>query len=517
MSIQRRDDDDDGQLQTSTERCIGAPLHRILHCAHPMETFRAIDEEKNIVKASNLPAAVRWALSAPHSVERIGLCADVVKELDRGRSSVPSTTSTSRRRGPREEEKYTRLDWNDHVASQSSKRFRRRYRMDLGCFNSILSDIRPILGKWSWSHRRGEPILPEHQLAITLRMLAGASYLDCAVIFRVAESTVYRIFWRVVTAICNKYEITQSYDLEELKRLEGEFRSRSEKQVLAGCVGCIDGLLIKIRQPSDTETAHPKRYYSRKCFHAINIQAVCDVHGRFTTFEARGPGSMSDKQVWKLLDLYRDLEVDKKMPPGFWIAGDAAYPCTEHMIGPYTGNATEEQDSFNWAQSQLRIRIEMAFGKYVGRWGILWRPLRMHHGRAVIVANCCAKLHNLIISHDLKNGEYYSDEAQHQFKRTPVQLARGGHCEMQADRSALRAAVARNRHKRRKLPSVNVMEPPVFGKDGAPLNLLNDAWNYQQSRRTSSLRESLKADVVRLGVKRPRTSSIYVDRTQDTH
>eukprot|EP00954_Amorphochlora_amoebiformis_P004192 326780-Amorphochlora_amoeboformis.AAC.1 len=85
------------------------------------------------------------------------------------------------------------------------------------------------------------------------------------------------------------------------------------------------------------------------------------------------------------------------MPCGFWIAGDAAYSCSDCVIGPYSdveARNDRRKDNFNWSQSQLRIRIEMAFGKLVGRFGVLWKPMSISYDRAAIVAMACAKLHN---------------------------------------------------------------------------------------------------------------------------
>lgn len=41
------------------------------------------------------------------------------------------------------------------------------------------------------------------QLAVALRMFAGASYIDVAVLFGIAKETVFKIMWDVVDAINN--------------------------------------------------------------------------------------------------------------------------------------------------------------------------------------------------------------------------------------------------------------------------------------------------------------------------
>ena len=54
---------------------------------------------------------------------------------------------------------------------------------------------------------------------------------------------------------------------------------------------------------------------------------------------------------------------------------------------------------FNFYQSRTRIAVECAFGELVGRWGILWRPLRHELPMATAIIQCCARLHNWCIAH----------------------------------------------------------------------------------------------------------------------
>jgi hypothetical protein len=52
------------------------------------------------------------------------------------------------------------------------------------------------------------------------------------------------------------------------------------------------------------------------------------------------------------------------------VVGDNAYVCTEHLITPFMGssNLNSENDSYNFFLSQLRIRVEMAFGRLIAKW-----------------------------------------------------------------------------------------------------------------------------------------------------
>lgn len=93
----------------------------------------------------------------------------------------------------------------------------------------------------------------------------------------------------------------------------------------------------------------------------------------------------------------------------YWIAGDAAYVCTNRLLCPWPGrNITVAKDCFNYWQSSARIHIEQAFGIMVARWGILWRPLRVSVSKAAKIVVTCAKLHNFII--DNSNSSSLSQE-----------------------------------------------------------------------------------------------------------
>ena len=79
--------------------------------------------------------------------------------------------------------------------------------------------------------------------------------------------------------------------------------------------------------------------------------------------------------------MFRAMEAGK-LPVEYYICGDDAYSgCGEQMLCPYAGpNQPFAEDVFNFYQSRTRIAVECAFDELVGRWGILWRPLRHEYG-----------------------------------------------------------------------------------------------------------------------------------------
>jgi DDE superfamily endonuclease len=86
------------------------------------------------------------------------------------------------------------------------------------------------------------------------------------------------------------------------------------------------------------------------------------------------------------------------MPRGYWVAGDEAHVYGDSLLTPHSGRQLNEaQDCFNYWKSSARIHIEQAFGILVGRWGILWRPLRTSVAKSTLIILTLAKLYNFII------------------------------------------------------------------------------------------------------------------------
>lgn len=94
--------------------------------------------------------------------------------------------------------------------------------------------------------------------------------------------------------------------------------------------------------------------------------------------------------------------------PGMYCAiGDCAYVATEHLV-PIFGGAQAliaRNDNFNFFASQLRIRIEMAFGLMVKKWGLLQRPLTHSLKNIKYIVCTIGILHNFCINERLKGRE----------------------------------------------------------------------------------------------------------------
>lgn len=167
-------------------------------------------------------------------------------------------------------------------------------------------------------------------------------------------------------------------------------------------MGAVDGYLLAIETPSKREAKNVRSYFSGHYQrNGINIQACCDANCRFTFFGIGGLGVTKDRAAVKDSGLSDLIE---QLPAGYICIADCAYQPTEHMIPVFGGDLAlqKDNDNFNYYASQVRIRIEMAFGLMTRKWGILQRPLSSSLFLMKHLVCCIARLHNFCIDERLK-------------------------------------------------------------------------------------------------------------------
>jgi hypothetical protein len=248
------------------------------------------------------------------------------------------------------------------------------------------------------------------RLSIALRYFAGGSVYDIALVHGVSHSEVFLCVWRVLDAI-NQHpdlEIKFPDDHEAQRKIADGFKTKSQ----AGfhiCVGCIDGILIWTEKPSLSDcllsTCGAKKFLcGRKKKFGLNMQGVCDSYERFLDVAICHPGSTSDFLAFATSPLRHKLEQPGFLAPGLCLFGDNAYVNTSYMVTPYKGVSAGSKDDYNFYQSQVRIKVECAFGMLVHRWGILRKPISSTTGltktTAMVMGLC--RLHNFCIDQKLE-------------------------------------------------------------------------------------------------------------------
>jgi DDE superfamily endonuclease len=107
------------------------------------------------------------------------------------------------------------------------------------------------------------------------------------------------------------------------------------------------------------------------------------------------------------------------IPAGFWIAGDAAYNCTDYMLTKVyrtmllASGFLTSRDAFNIYQNSHRVHIEQAFGMLVNRFAIFWQPFMFDLLRCRVIVGVAMRLKNWYVELNSKMPE--SEREQRQF------------------------------------------------------------------------------------------------------
>ena len=261
-----------------------------------------------------------------------------------------------------------------------------------------------------------EPITPEIVMAIGLRYLSGGKCLDLKNVYGLSLASVYRVRNMFLDAVNSCPELVSTIrmpeTIDEMREVAQGFEQYSTSQLIRGCVGCIDGYLATTTKPTMKDSINnPRAFYSGHYgVYGLNVQAVCDRQSRFIFFGVVAPGKCGDQVAFERTPLSQYI---KTLPAGYFLIGDAAYSVGESILTPFTGGHRNDpvKDAFNFFLSQLRIRIEMAYGLLTNKWRILHSPLQTNLGRASDILMACARLHNYCIDED-GGTDLSNDEAQ---------------------------------------------------------------------------------------------------------
>lgn len=160
------------------------------------------------------------------------------------------------------------------VGAISDELFQRRFRLSRLEFAHLLAKIHddllpahPHMGERS----SGSFIQPALKLYVTLRFLAGGSYLDIAPLYGIAEGSFYSVVHETLAAINLRLDNIQfpsdarnnPADMAELQRMEKRFRDICHS-TFPGTVLAADGVVFRMRAPRAHEVdSSVISYYQR--------------------------------------------------------------------------------------------------------------------------------------------------------------------------------------------------------------------------------------------------------------
>jgi DDE superfamily endonuclease len=298
------------------------------------------------------------------------------------------------------------LNFRRHLRLFGESDFKRLYRVSKSDFKTLVSLLEPDLRRSQRFNTIASSTDPSVMVAVALRFLAGAKALDLGWPYGLALSTVYAVIDETLDAINTSSRLdnirfpVSSQDCRE----EATAFQTLRASPMYGFIAALDGIAIAIRCPAAAESADARKYFNRKGFYAISVQATVSASYKVTFLSAKHAGSTHDSTAFTSTALHDFLSMSERdggLPSWAVIAADDAYgngSAGGRIITPFSGrNLEQRNDSFNFYLSSIRITVDQVFGVIVSCWGILWSPLRCSLRRATRIVVVCAKLHNFII------------------------------------------------------------------------------------------------------------------------
>ncbi len=327
----------------------------------------------------------------------------------------------------------TRRSWAIFMDDLSDKQFRRYFRMSKDLFNILCRRIEEIVGVHKFmsedhlneimssphvdrsmniyfAHAKSTGgVLPgEVKLASTLRILGGGTYMDMGMLFDTSFNHMHKVFkyvivnWLSHKSFYNINGIEYCSDENRMQEVALQF-SQSSLGVMNGCIGALDGWVVKIKKPTRSDGVNnPKSFYSRKGYFAVNVQAIVDKKKRVLFRSITSRGAEHDSTAFKNSKLYKWLLQNWKslVDKGYHFIGDSAYALKSFLLTPYDNalHGTAE-DNYNFFHSSSRISVECAFGEIDLRWGILWKELEFSLALNCKIIDVCMRMHNFIVEY----------------------------------------------------------------------------------------------------------------------
>ena len=192
---------------------------------------------------------------------------------------------------------------------------------------------------------------------------------------------------------------------EELAELADRWASKSTAfGLLNNNICALDGWLPRTEMPWDVP--NQGGYFSGhyQCF-GLNVQAMCDPDLIFLYVAVVAPGKTNDVRAFGWC--YALQQWLNALPDEYFISADNAYTISRRVLIPFSGGEAyvEVHRTYNFYLSQLRIRIEMAFGRLTTKWRRLRTPLNYSSAKNAQIVRVCTKLHNYCIRKQLERGE----------------------------------------------------------------------------------------------------------------
>lgn len=143
---------------------------------------------------------------------------------------------------------------------------------------------------------RGGCLTPKQQMETFLRYLADPGFqVGVGEDKGIHQTTVCKTFGKVLTDVVEKADLWIKFPTtrEEIRQSQQLWQLQN---VIPAAIGAIDCTHVKILKPGG-KRGHGDEYINRKGTASVNVQATCDGMEKFTSVDAKGPGSVHDSRI----------------------------------------------------------------------------------------------------------------------------------------------------------------------------------------------------------------------------
>ncbi len=146
--------------------------------------------------------------------------------------------------------------------------FLQEYRMNIKEFRILFNLLEPYLqrNEKMAKLRSGDSglITAMSRLGVALIILGGGRNMEAMRTHGIAASSVLPIFYDVLEAInsCPLLALPVEQDIFTLTQRAAGFKAKSKHGLFDFCVGAVDGMVIPIRAPRNSETTNQTAFYS---------------------------------------------------------------------------------------------------------------------------------------------------------------------------------------------------------------------------------------------------------------
>ena len=289
--------------------------------------------------------------------------------------------------------------------------FRRAFRMSFLTFkifyHRLKGDLRKVMEDTDRTNCPNGRIPLTSRIGMAIRYLAGGCPYDISIVFGVSHSDVHKSVGFFIDAVnaSENFKIKFPTDHSKQREIAQRFKELSEAEFDC-CAGAVDGMLVWTHAPTLEDTIElgvgaSKFYCPRKGKFGLNLQAICDDQYRFLDLSILYGGSSSDIVAFEASSIRSILEQPGFLAEGLCLFGDNAYVNRPCMATPFpnVSGFTKQKDAYNFYHSQVRIRIECAFGILCQRFGFLRQKAPKNYSvkKTIATVNCLCKVHNFLI------------------------------------------------------------------------------------------------------------------------